>query len=206
MPRPGTAWSRRRRSPRRTPAAVEISPAGDLLVRWARVGVDDAKVEHASVYTLDWLRRHDYSNDVRRERLQPVLWDASDADDLPEADLAAVIADPAVKFALMSGFRDRGVAILHDVLTVPGSVAYVAGQFGEVRTTGWGTVFDVRAVADANSVAYTNLPLVTHTDEAYRDPAPTIQLQHFLLADAEGGETTLVDGFKVAADLRADTP
>ena len=89
---------------------------------------------------------------------------------------------------------------------MPGTVAYVAGQFGEVRTTGWGTVFDVRAVADANSVAYTNLPLVTHTDEAYRDPAPTIQLQHFLRADAEGGETTLVDGFKVAADLRAERP
>jgi gamma-butyrobetaine dioxygenase len=187
-----------------SPAAVEISPAGDLLVRWARIGVDDTKVEHASVYPLDWLRRHDYSNGVRRERDRPLLWDASDANDLPAADLASVIADPAVKLALMTGFRDRGVAILHDVLTVPGSVAYVAGQFGEVRTTGWGTVFDVRAMADANSVAYTNLPLVTHTDEAYRDPAPTIQLQHFLVADAEGGETTLVDGFKVAADLRTE--
>ena len=92
------------------------------------------------------------------------------------------------------------------MLTIPGSVAYAAEQFGEVRTTGWGTVFDVRAVADANSVAYTNLPLVTHTDEAYRDPAPPSSSQHFLLADAEGGETTLVDGFKVAADLRAERP
>ena len=38
-----------------TPAAVEISPAGDLLVRWARIGVDDTKAEHVSVYPLDWL-------------------------------------------------------------------------------------------------------------------------------------------------------
>jgi gamma-butyrobetaine dioxygenase len=187
------------------PAAVEISPAGDLLVRWARVGVD-AAAEHVSVYPLDWLYRHDYSNGVRRERRQPLLWDASSASDLPAADFSAVVADDAVRLAWMSGFRDRGVAILYDVLTVPGTVAYVAGHFGEVRTTGWGAVFDVRAVAGANSVAYTNLPLATHTDEAYRDPAPTIQLQHFLRADAEGGETTLVDGFKVAADLRAQRP
>jgi gamma-butyrobetaine dioxygenase len=187
------------------PAAVEISPVGDLLVRWARIGVDEA-IEHVSVFPLEWLHRHDYSNGARRERAQPVLWDASDATSLPAADMASVLADDAVRLEWMSGFRDRGVAILRDVLTVPGTVAYVAGHFGEVRTTGWGTVFDVRAVADANSVAYTNLPLVTHTDEAYRDPAPTIQLQHFLLADAEGGETTLVDGFKVAADLRADHP
>jgi gamma-butyrobetaine hydroxylase len=180
------------------PAVVEIDGSGDLLVVWSD--------EHSSVYPAVWLRDHDYSNGVRRERNEPVLWDASGARDVPAADYRAVLASPAVKLSLMGGFRDRGVAILHHVPAEPGTVARVAGQFGEVRTTGWGTVFDVRAVSDANSVAYTNLPLVTHTDEAYRDPAPTIQLQHFLRAEAEGGETTLVDGFKVAADLRAEHP
>jgi gamma-butyrobetaine dioxygenase len=180
------------------PDTVEIDAAGDLRVVW-----DD---DHVSVYPMVWLRDHDYSNGVRRERFEPQLWDASDAHDLPEAGYPTLCTDPSVKLALMSGFRDRGVAILHGVPCEPGTVARVAEQFGEVRATGWGTVFDVRAEPDANSVAYTNLPLVTHTDEAYRDPAPTIQLQHFLRADAEGGETTLVDGFKVAADLRAGHP
>jgi gamma-butyrobetaine dioxygenase len=180
------------------PSVVEIAESGDLLVLWSD--------EHSSVYPAAWLRDHDYSNGVRRERIEPVLWDASGASDLPAADYPTLLTDPAVKISLMSGFRDRGVAILHQVPSEPGTVARVAEQFGEVRTTGWGTVFDVRAEPDANSVAYTSLPLVTHTDEAYRDPAPTIQLQHFLRADAEGGETTLVDGFKVAADLRAERP
>jgi gamma-butyrobetaine dioxygenase len=61
-------------------------------------------------------------------------------------------------------------------------------------------------MVDANSVAYTNLGLVAHTDEAYRDPAPTVQLQHFLRCDASGGAATLTDGFKVASDLRAAQP
>jgi gamma-butyrobetaine dioxygenase len=82
----------------------------------------------------------------------------------------------------------------------------VASLFGDVRTTSWGTVFDVRSVVDANSLAYTNLPLLTHTDEGYRDPAPTVQLQHVLQADASGGESTLVDGFRVATDLRHRDP
>lgn len=90
--------------------------------------------------------------------------------------------------------------------TAPGTVMEVAKQFGEVRSTSWGTVFDVKVVPDANSVAYTSLPLVTHTDEAYRDPTPTIQLQHFLIADPNGGASTLVDGFKIAADLRERAP
>lgn len=187
------------------PDVVQITPSGDLLVRWAEDDSADVD-EHASVYPAAWLRSHDYSNDVRRQRDSPTLWDSSGAGELPAADYPALLEDPAATLSLMSGFRDRGVAILHDVPTEPGTVAIVAAQFGEVRTTGWGSVFDVRAEADANSVAYTNLPLVTHTDEAYRDPAPTIQLQHFLRADAEGGETTLVDGFKVAADLRAARP
>jgi gamma-butyrobetaine dioxygenase len=180
------------------PVTVEVDASGDLVVRW----VD----EHLSAYPATWLRDHDYSNGARHERDEPVLWDASGARDLPKADYSEVLADPAVKFSLMRGFRERGVAILNGVPTEQGTVALVAAQLGEVRTTGWGTVFDVRAEDDANSVAYTNLPLVTHTDEAYRDPAPTIQLQHFVRADAEGGETTLVDGYKVAADLRATRP
>ena len=180
------------------PAVVEIAQSGDLHVRWSD--------EHSSVYPAVWLRGHDYSNGVRRERIAPMLWDASGAGDLPAVDYPTLLTDPALKLSLMCGFRDRGVAILHGVPCEPGTVARVAERFGEVRTTGWGTVFDVRSVADANSVAYTNLPLVTHTDEAYRDPAPTIQLQHFLRTEAEGGETTLADGFKVAADLRAERP
>ena len=181
-----------------TPDNVGIDGSGGLLVLWSD--------QHSSVYPAEWLRRHDYSNAVRRERFEPVLWDASGARDLPAADYPTLLTDPAVKLSLMSGFRERGVAILHRVACEPGTVARVAEQFGEVRTTGWGAVFDVRAEPDANSVAYTNLPLVTHTDEAYRDPAPTIQLQHFLRTEAEGGETTLVDGFKVAADLRSERP
>ena len=89
---------------------------------------------------------------------------------------------------------------------VAGTVLEVAGLLGEVRSTSWGTVFDVVSMEDANSLAYTNLPLVTHTDEGYRDPAPTVQLQHFLRADATGGVSTLVDGFKIAEDMRTNVP
>ena len=45
-----------------------------------------------------------------------------------------------------------------------------------------------------------------HTDEAYRDPVPTIQLTHFVRSSASGGEPTLVDGFKLAEVMRAQSP
>ena len=134
------------------------------------------------------------------------LWDATIGADLPTARYPDLLNNRDIRRDYLIGFRDYGVGVLTDVPTTPGTVLEVAKQFGEVRSTSWGTVFDVKTMANANSVAYTNLPLVTHTDEAYRDPTPTIQLQHFLQADATGGESTLVDGFKIAADLRTQAP
>lgn len=181
------------------PEQVEINGVGELRIIWQHDG-------HESRFDPSWLRSYDYSNQMSRARWQPTLWDASIGQRLPTASYPALVQDEAIKRAYLQNFRDYGIGILSDVPTMPGTVLEVAKHFGEVRSTSWGTVFDVKTIENANSVAYTNLPLVTHTDEAYRDPTPTIQLQHFLVADAQGGASTLVDGFKLAADLRAQAP
>jgi gamma-butyrobetaine dioxygenase len=181
------------------PEVAEVNGAGELRIVWQHDG-------HESRFAPAWLRQYDYANGAQRARWQPTLWDASLGDRLPTASYSELIQDEAVKRSYLQGFRDHGLGILHDVPTTPGTVLEVAKHFGEVRSTSWGTVFDVKTIENANSVAYTNLPLVTHTDEAYRDPTPTIQLQHFLVADAKGGASTLVDGFKIAADLRTHAP
>jgi gamma-butyrobetaine dioxygenase len=174
---------------------------GDLVITWDHDG-------HVSRYASPWLLARDYSNGVRRQRRRPVLWDASawDAGVIPESTYKEVHEDDNARRGFMAGLRDYGLAFLHDVPTESGTVLDVAALFGEVRSTSWGRMFDVVSMADANSLAYTNLPLVTHTDEAYRDPAPTMQLQHFLQVDSEGGESTLVDGFRIAEDLRTQAP
>ena len=181
------------------PATAIVTPSGELRIVWQHD-------QHESRFDPGWLRAYDYSNNVQRMRHPPTLWDACLADRIPSASYPALLQDEAVKRAYLAGFRDYGIGILSDVPTTPGTVLEVGKQFGEVRSTSWGTVFDVKTIENANSVAYTNLPLVTHTDEAYRDPTPTIQLQHFLQADPQGGASTLVDGFKIAADLRAQAP
>jgi gamma-butyrobetaine dioxygenase len=126
--------------------------------------------------------------------------------EIPRASWPDVLADTGARVTFLEGFVRFGLALLRDVPCDPGSVLDVADELGEIRVTSWGKVFDVVSMIDANSVAYTNLPLVTHTDEGYRDPAPTVQLQHFLRSDASGGESTLVDGFRIADDLRRADP
>lgn len=171
---------------------------GNVQVVWS-----DA---HVSIFEPAWLHAHDYSNGVRPVRSEPILWNAAMADQIPHANYPDLLADTAARVGFLDAFVRYGLGILHDVPTVPGSVLDVANELGELRVTSWGKVFDVVSMEKANSVAYTSLPLVTHTDEGYRDPAPTVQLQHFLRSDTSGGESTLVDGFRVAADIRRTDP
>ena len=177
-------------------AMVDVS--GCLNVTWSD--------GHESLFDADWLLRYDYSNGVRRTKIKPVLWDASIGDAMPSANYANIVASPDARRVFLANFRDYGVALLHEVPTVSGTVSDVGKLFGQIRTTSWGEVFDVRSIEDANSLAYTSLPLLLHTDEGYRDPAPTMQLTHFLVCESEGGQATLVDGFKVAEDLRKQAP
>jgi gamma-butyrobetaine dioxygenase len=180
------------------PTSAELDPDGAVRLVWAD--------GHRSTFEAAWLRANDYSSGARYQPAPPALWRTSDLGDIPRASYPQVTSDPAVREAFLSGFVAHGLGLLSDVPCVDGTVLDVAATFGEIRTTSWGTVFDVKSIEDANSLAYTNLPLVTHTDEGYRDPAPTVQLQHFLIADASGGASTLVDGFAIAEDMRAEHP
>ncbi|TIO37565.1 MAG: gamma-butyrobetaine dioxygenase, partial [Mesorhizobium sp.] len=50
----------------------------------------------------------------------------------------------------------------------------------------------------------TNLGLQAHTDNPYRDPVPTLQILACIENTVEGGESSVVDGFAVAAALQAE--
>lgn len=180
------------------PVSADVTSNGDLQLTWP----DD----HISTFSAQWLEKYDYSSGRRRNRSKSVLWDGTFASDVPRASYQTVLRGTVGRVQWLRSFCEYGLAILTEVPNIPGTVLELGDSFGAVRTTHWGKVFDVKSVADANSLAYTNLPLVLHTDEAYRDPTPTVQLQHFLVCDSVGGEATLVDGFKVADDLRTEHP
>ena len=181
------------------PASATKTAAGDLEVVWEHD-------RHVSTFTPAWLQAYDYGNGARHSQYEPTLWGPSIGDAMPSASYPNLVEDNVVRRKFLEGFVRYGVGILSDVPCIPGTVLDVAQLLGELRNTSWGLVFDVISMEDANSLAYTNLPLVAHTDEGYRDPAPTVQLQHFLRADASGGDSTLVDGFAVAEALRIQAP
>ena len=103
-------------------------------------------------------------------------------------------------------FLRFGFIILTGVPSEPGQVLKVGAQFGFVRETNFGALFDVRSTPQASDLAYTSVHLDPHTDNPYRSPVPGIQLLHCLINESTGGLSTLVDGFAVAEALRRDDP
>ena len=126
------------------------------------------------------------------------------------ADGAASVLNSAVQRDNTNGFCRRldsyGICLVQDVPSEPGSVLSFAETVGFVRSTNYGSMFDVVTVPDPNNLAYTSLGLPLHTDNPYREPCPTVQLLHCLQPSAQGGASQFSDGFAAAAELERVDP
>ena len=179
---------------------LATTASGDLSITFA-------PETHRGRIPSDWLRAHCYEEKSRRARRpRPRLWDRKLTGALPEADHAAVTASRTALGRWLGLVQSHGFALLRGVPLDDGQVIRVAALFGFVRETNYGRLFDVSARPAPNNLAYTGLGLGVHTDNPYRDPVPGLQLLHCLEASAEGGESVLVDGFRVAETLREDAP
>jgi gamma-butyrobetaine dioxygenase len=160
---------------------------------------------HRSAYTSAWLERYDYGDTARAARRHdPVLWAADFAP--PVFAHADVMGGVSGQLAYLDALRDVGVAIVRGVPTVPGEVARFASALGHVREVAFERVHNVRHDPDGYNVAHTPLELKPHTDMPSYAWPPSVQLIHFLVNRADGGESVVVDGWRVLADLRRDDP
>lgn len=161
---------------------------------------------HASSYAVPWLLERDYSTESRRPpRREPVLWDATLAS-VPIFDHDDVVDTAEGQVAYLEAVRDYGVAVVRHTPSVEGEVAQFAAKIGHVRETAFERIHNVRHDPAGYNVAHTPGELKPHTDlPSYHWP-PSIQLLHFLVNDAVGGESTVTDGWAVVADLRREDP
>lgn len=89
----------------------------------------------------------------------------------------------------------------------PARATAFAQRLGYVRHTIFGGMWDLAPdLTDHADTAYTAIYLGPHTDATYSHDAPGMQFFLCLQPAASGGESILVDGFAVAADLAAGDP
>ncbi len=189
--------------PKETRIADASGTAGALVVTFSP---DEKEVR----FPADWLfeRRYDRPDEKERGWVSPAieLWDAGLQARAPAGSYPEIGRDRQALGRWLAAVRRYGFAILRDVPRESGQLCKVAELFGYVRETNYGRWFEVRAEVNPNNLAYTNLGLQAHTDNPYRDPVPTLQILACLENSVEGGESIVVDGFRIAERLKAESP
>ena len=189
--------------PRDIYIGAAVWSSGDLVLRFEPEG----KVVR---FDPDWLLRHAYDKPppaaVGWTDDAVTRWDSSLAGRTPCDRYDIVRDEPGARLRWLSAVRRYGFARLTEAPTTLDAPLQLAALFGYVRETNYGRAFDVRAAPNPNNLADTNLGLQAHTDNPYRDPAPSLQILGCLENTVEGGESVVVDGFKVAERLQAETP
>ncbi len=180
------------------PVDVQVRPDEGLRIAW-----NDG---HMSTYSARWLLEHDYSDQTRATRRHvPVLW-RSDLGRPPTFDHSDVVGTTDGQLAYLDALRDHGAAVVRGVPSVAGEVERFAQAIGHVREVAFERIHEVRHDPTGYNVAHTPLELKPHTDMPSYHWPPSVQLLHFLVNQASGGESTLVDGWAVLADLRREDP
>lgn len=176
---------------------VQINEQKKLEIAWAND-------KHVSQFDPSWLRAHCYTDHKQHQRKQPKLWDATLNASLPKADYADISTNDEALRNWLTMFRDYGFAILSGIPVKSKMILEVAEIIGYAAPSIWKniTYHDVKVEVNPEFIGFTNLPLLAHIDDPYFDPVPPITMLHCLANEVEGGQSTLVDGFKVANTLR----
>lgn len=172
-----------------------LGEGGEVLLRFEPEGLEGA-------FSAAWLHAHRLEGPPPKPTRR--LWDSGHTPH--EADFGAISSSSEALRGWLTAVHDDGVALLRNVPTEPGRIFDVVALFGFVRETNYGRLFDVISEAAPVNLAFSNLGLGLHTDNPYRDPVPGLQLLHCLVAESDGGESVVVDGFAVAERLRQEAP
>jgi gamma-butyrobetaine dioxygenase len=186
-------------------SAQSLAAAG--TIRNIAIERDIAHLAYADE-TLAWpgaqLRAFATRRDTRDER---ILWPAgADIAARPAISCADYFGDDNALRSALSDMAQFGLVRLSDGGTALDEVERIVGRFGFIRETNYGRLFEVRVVADPDNLAFTARALEPHTDNPYRDPAPTLQLLHCIQDSGSGGATFFLDGLALAEWFRAHHP
>ncbi|MEX0759435.1 MAG: trimethyllysine dioxygenase [Tistlia sp.] len=176
------------------PEAVESEPGG-FSVRW-RDG-------HLSRHPLSQLA--DALDDPAPPDL--ALWRGDERPaDSPSLSYEAVMAGDEGLAAWLEAIRRDGYCFVEGVPATAEATERLARRIAYVRETIFGGFWVFSANMAHADTAYTPGTIGPHTDGTYVEDAPGLQLFHCLEFEGEGGESLLIDGFRVAADLKREDP
>ena len=181
------------------PAKLEIADGGRTLrIEWQHGG--------ASVLPAAFLWNIT-QNDGREVAPRRRLWDrAAIGDAFPTMSHAQIMGGNEGLLRWLSLVEEYGFALATGVPPTLEATKELVTKIGYVRETIFGGMWEFTANLAFKDTAYTSSAIGPHTDGTYSFDSPGYQLFHCLQFDGSGGDSTLVDGFNVADQIRRTDP
>ncbi len=161
-------------------------------------------------YPIQFLWHNRYDKPINNNPFQTpenaILWDKTAQNIISTINYHDALHDEYKLFIWLQNLYQYGFAVMNGVPCESGQLIKVAEIFTFVRQTNYGQWFEVRADVNPTNLAYTNLGLQAHTDNPYRNPVPTMQILMALENNVAGGDSIVIDGFKIAEQLYKNNP
>ena len=158
-------------------------------------------LEKPVTYSYEFLFNNSLNNKSKINSLK--LWKENDLDDQIYIDFETVQSNAGYKKFLKNLYQ-YGFSVVQNCKTEMSSVENIVNKIGYVRNSIFGGLWSFESNEDKADSAYTQEELRPHTDATYSNDAPGLQLLLCCEYKAKGGDSIMVDGFKIAEMIKKD--
>ena len=121
-------------------------------------------------------------------------------------DWSDFLEDDNVAIDAFSEFIAQGAICISNSPCIPGSLEDLAPRLGPIREVLFERIHNVSVDGHIYNIAHTSLEVPPHNDFASYSWPPSVQALHMLQNECDGGESMIIDGYKVLSDLKNDFP
>ena len=137
--------------------------------------------------------------------IEPTLWDAEMIKETPTTPYDAIMNTDEGLLDWLTKVAQYGFGLATGVPATAEATKELIERVAYIRKSIFGGFWEFEADMSKADTAYTNIELLSHTDSTYSNDAP-VQLLHCLFFEGTGGESTIADSFRVAAELKKRNP
>jgi trimethyllysine dioxygenase len=180
-------------------AATEVSLAnGDVAITWN--GGDSSSIPVAFLAQFRAPSTASVSLGI-----DPILWDAEMIGTGPRTPYEDIMNSDEGMLDWLTKVAAYGFGLAVGVPATGEATKELLEKVAYIRRSIFGGFWEFEADMSKADTAYTNIELLSHTDATYSNDAP-VQLLHCLYFEGTGGESTIADSFRVAAELKKENP
>jgi len=121
-------------------------------------------------------------------------------------DWSELLQNNDVAIEAFSDFISTGAICIKNSPCIPNSLEQLTPKLGPIREVLFERIHNVSVDGHVYNIAHTSLEVPPHNDFASYSWPPSVQALHMLENECSGGESMIVDGYKVLSDLKEDYP